>query len=142
MHHEQDIRKWADYLGTLTYSLMLIGSLSLMGIPPYLVLFKRSILLAANERVGDLSELIYWFLNIGVIVQLFTVQTMLLVFTEDLASIQKTCTEGVTNSCMVSPLVACDSLNIPQGVACSTLVINNFLQQEIFVWKETISYRV
>ena len=113
MHHEQDIRKMGGlyrYM-PLTYSLMLIGSLSLMGIPFLSGFYSKDlILLAVNERVGDLSELIYWFLNIGVIVTAFySTRLMLLCFTEDLASTQRTCTEGVTSSCMVSSLVACHS---------------------------------
>ena len=86
-----------------------------------------------NERVGDLSELIYWFLNIGVIVTAFySTRLMLLVFLEDLASTQETCTEGVT-TVVWFPLCCLPSINISRGLLVQPFVINNFLQQEIFV---------
>ena len=56
MHHEQDIRKMGGLFRymPLTYSLMLIGSLSLMGIPFLSGFYSKDlILLAVNERVGD-----------------------------------------------------------------------------------------
>ena len=114
MHHEQDIRKMGGLFRhmPLTYSLMLIGSLSLMGIPFLSGFYSKDlILLAVNERVGDFSELIYWFLNIGVIVTAFySTNLCSLCFTENLASIQANLYRRSHPSCMVPLLL----LALPQ----------------------------
>ena len=127
----------------LTYLLMLIGSLSLMGIPFLSGFYSKDlILLAVNERVGDLSELIYWFLNIGVIVTAYSTRLMLLVFhgrprfdTRELVP-----KESPTVVWFPLLLLAIPSIFLG-GLLVQPFVINNFLQQEIFVRKEIISYR-
>ncbi|MEL0214918.1 MAG: NADH-quinone oxidoreductase subunit L, partial [Burkholderiaceae bacterium] len=138
MHHEQDIRKMGGlyrYM-PLTYSLMLIGSLSLMGIPFLSGFYSKDlILLAVNERVGDLSELIYWFLNIGVIVTAFySTRLMLLVFHGRPRFNTKELVPKESPAVVWFPLLL---LAIPSiflgGLLVQPFVINNFLQQEIFV---------
>ena len=138
MHHEQDIRKMGGlyrYM-PLTYSLMLIGSLSLMGIPFLSGFYSKDlILLAVNERVGDLSELIYWFLNIGVIVTAFySTRLMLLVFHGRPRFNTKELVPKESPAVVWVPLLL---LAIPSiflgGLLVQPFVINNFLQQEIFV---------
>ena len=138
MHHEQDIRKMGGlyrYM-PLTYSLMLIGSLSLMGIPFFSGFYSKDlILLAVNERVGDLSELIYWFLNIGVIVTAFySTRLMLLVFHGRPRFNTKELVPKESPAVVWVPLLL---LAIPSiflgGLLVQPFVINNFLQQEIFV---------
>ena len=138
MHHEQDIRKMGGLFRymPLTYSLMLIGSLSLMGIPFLSGFYSKDlILLAVNERVGNLSELIYWFLNIGVIVTAFySTRLMLLVFHGKPRFNTKELIPKESPAVVWFPLLL---LAIPSiflgGLLVQPFVINNFLQQEIFV---------
>ena len=138
MHHEQDIRKMGGLFRymPLTYSLMLIGSLSLMGIPFLSGFYSKDlILLAVNERVGDLSELIFWFLNIGVIVTAFySTRLMLLVFHGKPRFNTSKLVPRESPAVVWFPLVL---LALPSiflgGLLVQPFVINNFLQQEIFV---------
>ena len=86
-----------------------------------------------NERVGDLSELIYWFLNIGVIVTAFySTRLMLLCFTEDLVR-TKELVPKESPAVVGFPLLLLAFHQYFSGFTCSTLCYNNFLQQEIFV---------
>ncbi len=138
MHHEQDIRKMGGLFRymPLTYSLMLIGSLSLMGIPFLSGFYSKDlILLAVNERVGDLSELIFWFLNIGVIVTAFySTRLMLLVFHGKPRFNTSKLVPRESPAVVWFPLVL---LALPSimlgGLLVQPFVINNFLQEEIFV---------
>ena len=138
MHHEQDIRKMGGlrrYM-PLTYVLMLIGSLSLMGIPFLSGFYSKDlILLAVHEKVGYMSELIYWFLNIGVIVTAFySTRLMLLVFHGRPRFNTKELVPKESPAVVWFPLLL---LAIPSiflgGLLVQPFVINNFLQQEIFV---------
>jgi len=141
MHHEQDIRKMGGLFRymPLTYSLMLVGSLSLMGIPFLSGFYSKDlILLAVNERVGDLSELIYWFLNIGVIVTAFySTRLMLLVFHGKPRFDTKELVPKESPAVVWFPLLM---LAVPSvflgGFLVQPFVINNFLQKEIFVMEE------
>ena len=92
-------------------------------------------MLAANERVGDLSELIYWFLNIGVIVTAFySTRLMLLVFHGRPRFDTRKLVPKESPAVVWFPLFL---LAIPSiflgGLLVQPFVINNFLKQEIFV---------
>ena len=138
MHHEQDIRKMGGLLRymPLTYTLMLIGSLSLMGIPFLSGFYSKDlILLATQAKDTNFSELIYWFLNIGVIITAFySVRLLLLVFhgsprfdIDKLVPKESPFVVGFPLVMLAIPSIFLGALLL------KPLVMDNFLKREIFI---------
>jgi NADH-quinone oxidoreductase subunit L len=138
MHHEQDIRKMGGlkkYM-PLTYLLMVVGSLSLMGIPFLSGYYSKDlILLSLDASDKTFSDVIYFLLNAGVAITAFySVRLVLLVFHGKPRFDEAKLTPCESPKVVTFPLLCLAAPSILLGYfMLEPFVINNFLSEIINV---------